>query len=82
MNSWCRDQAFSTLALLTLGDRKLFAGSVLFDDLTGLDWWWGVWCDGGSRSGGRLYVYIQLIHVVVQQKPAQCWKAIILQVTI
>lgn len=69
MNSQCLNQAFSTLALLTHGARKFFAGLVLFDDLEGLDWWWwGVPCEGGLRSCGGLYVYIQLIHMVVQQK--------------
>ena len=83
MNSQCLNQAFSTLALLTHGARKFFAGLVLFDDLEGLDWWWwGVPCEGGLRSCGGLYVYIQLIHVVVQHTPAQRWKAIILQATI
>ena len=36
----------------------------------------GDW-EGGSQ--GRIYVYLQLIHTVVRQKPAQHCKVIILQ---
>ena len=39
-------------------------------------------CDGGEWQGGsrdRIYVYIELIHVVVQQKLTQHCEAIILQ---
>ena len=68
------------LALLTHGARKLFAGSVLSDDLEGLDWWRGG-CGGREAREGGLYVYTQLTHVVLQQKPAQRWKAIVLQGT-
>lgn len=42
-------------------------------------------CDGGEREGGsrdRIYVYIELIHAVVQQKLTQHCKAIILQLKI
>ena len=34
---------------------------------------------GGSSGGKGLYVYIKLIHFIVQQKLAQHFKAIILQ---
>ena len=44
--------------------------------------WWPRGVDGGV--GGRLrreaiYVNLQLIHIIVQQKPTQRYKAIILQ---
>lgn len=45
----------------------------------------GVGCGGGV--GGRfqregIYVYSWLIHVVVRQKPAQCCKAVIIQLKV
>ena len=41
----------------------------------------GVWCGwvGGRFKREGIYVYIQLIHVVVQQKPTQHCKTIMLQ---
>ena len=53
---------------------------VLCDELEG--WDRGVWARGSV--GGRLkkegiYVYFWLIHIVVQQKPTQHCKAMILQ---
>ena len=33
----------------------------------------------GLQEGGNIYIYIWPTHVVVQQKPTQHWKAIILQ---
>ena len=51
---------------------------VLCDDLDGWD---------GGEAGGRLkpegiYVYLQLIHIVVWQRPIQHYKAIVLQLKI
>jgi len=37
---------------------------------------------GGRFKGEEIYVYLWLIHVVVQQKPIQHCKAIILQLKI
>ena len=37
---------------------------------------------GGKSKKGRTYVYLWLIHAVVWQKPAQPWKATILQLKI
>ena len=34
---------------------------------------------GGKLEREGIYVYLQLGHVVVQQKPTQCFKPIILQ---
>ena len=36
----------------------------------------------GRREGGEIYVFLWLIHNVMQQKPAQHCKAIILQLKI
>ena len=48
----------------------------------------GRW-EGGSRGQGRMHIYdlihtmyTYLIHTVVQQKPTQCCKAVILQLKI
>ena len=40
------------------------------------EWGGGV---GGRLKGEGIYVYIQLIHIIVQQKPTQNCKAITLQ---
>ena len=48
---------------------------VLCDELEG----WGVEVGGKEAKGGGDVVYLQLIHVVIQQKLTQCHKAIILQ---
>jgi len=53
--------------------------SVLCEDLEGWDGARGV-SEGGSR--GRRYVYLELIHIVTQQRPTQCCKAISLQLKI
>ena len=45
---------------------------MLSDDLEGWDGWW----EGAPR--GRRYMYAQRIHLIVQQKPKQHYKAIIL----
>ena len=50
--------------------------SVFCDDLKRR----GKGVEGGSR-GGR-YLYLQVIHIVVQQKPIQHCKGIILQIKI
>ena len=44
-----------------------------------LEAWEGV---GGSFKREGIYVYLRVIHVAVWQKPAQYWKAIILQLKI
>ena len=51
---------------------------MLWDNLEGWD---------GMEKAGRFkregtHVYVWLIHVVIWQKPTQCWKAIILQLKI
>ena len=50
---------------------------VLCDDLEG---WGRSWGGKEAQEEGNLYVYLPLIHVVVQQKPIQHCKAIIFSV--
>ena len=50
---------------------------MLFDDLEGWEWEGGREAQEGGDMG--IYVYIQLIHFVVQQKLTQHYKAITLQ---
>ena len=51
---------------------------MLCDDLEG---WDGKWVGGRLKKGG-IYVYLQMIHAVVQQKPPQHYNAIIHQLKI
>ena len=41
----------------------------------GLEEWGGVW---GEAHGEGIYVCMQLVCFIVQQKPTQPWKAVIL----
>ena len=68
--------SLSTALKLNNPFQQRAQGTMLCDDLEG---WNGHGGTGGRLEKAGLYVYIQLIHAVVQPNRTQHWKAVILQ---